>query len=264
MPITYDDLRARIGDKLGYGYAKSNWSSVAVKAERVERLLESALSRFYKPPVLVQMGEREQHQWSFLSPTLTLDLAASQYAYDLPSHFAMLNGPLIHMPGNTDWYQPIQVMGAEFVQTRLSEYSGTGRPQWCGVRVKAALEVHTTQWELIVAPMPDQRYQVKASITINPTVPGAIGDVPLGGQPHEQTLIEACLAECELFEEFGEQKHQARFMECLIASVSHDRQVSSAHSLGYNGDPSTYGHSLGGWCGVVDIPPLTYLGLDTW
>ncbi len=260
--MTYNDLRERIGDKLGYGYDSSMWSASASKSDRVEKILTAALSRFYDLAPLP--GERDKHQWSFLFPTITLDLVAGQYAYDLPTNFAMFNGPLIYAPGTNDWYEPIKIMGAEYVQTKLTQSDTTALPRIAGVRIKAAQDIHQTVWELIVAPIPDANYQVKASIKINPTVPGATGDVPLGGQPHDLTLIEACLAECEMFDELSDLRHNARFVECLRGSVSHDRQVSSAHTLGYNGDPSVARSWRQAWVDDVNIPAVTYLGSADW
>jgi hypothetical protein len=253
MAITYDDLRARIGNKLGYGYAKSDWTSNAQKTELVERCLKSGLSRFYDPP-----GD-PKHFWSFLRPTLTLDLVAGQYAYDLPANFVSFEGPLHHAPGQTDWYPPIQIAGAEQVQERLGESDDPGRPCIAGVRVKAAQDVSATAWELIVHPVPDANYQVKAATKINPTLPGQATDIPLGGQPHEQTLIEACLAECELFDELEDRSHHQRFLECLQSSISHDRRVSGAQTLGYNGDPSNADVEHP-WRDYWNVPAVTYQG----
>ncbi len=262
--MTYNDLRERIGDKLGYGYDSSNWSSSNPKADRVAKILSLALSRFYDPAPLP--GERDKHQWSFLSPTLTLDLVADQYAYALPHNFAMFHGPLIHAPGNTNWYPPIKLMGAEYVQTRLGETNETGRPYYAGVRAKDGAAITKTVWELIVAPVPDQSYQVKASIKINPILPAVndawTADVPMGGQPHDRTLIEACYAECEMFDELSDKVHNGMFVECLRSSVSHDRQVSSAHTLGYNGDPSVSRYWRDGW--DANVPALTYLNSSDW
>ena len=252
MSLTYDDLRARIGDKLGYGYAKSNWSGTAQKVEIVERVLKSALSRFYDPSV------EPKHFWSFLTPTLTIDLIEGQYAYDLPSNFVSFESDLYHAPGSNDWYPPIRLMGADEVQRRLAESDDDGRPCAAGVRVKHAQSVSATAWELVVHPTPDANYQVKVATKINPTLPGQDGDVPIGGQPHDQTLIEACLAECELYDELQDRSHHQRFMECLQSSISHDRRVCGARTIGYNSDPGSQDWRANPWS--VNIPFITYNG----
>lgn len=258
MAITFDYLRALIGDKLGYGYAKSNWSSSAQKTEIVERILKAGLSRFYDPPAMP-----EKHHWSFLTPTLSIDLIDGQYAYDLPTYFVSFESPLFPAPGNSDWYPAIENIGAEGVQRRLAANDDEGVPCAFGVRTKHSQTVGVTSWELIVHPVPNTTYQVKAITKINPTLPGQDGDVPLGGQPHDQTLIEACLAECELFDELPDRSHHQRFMECLQSSISHDRHVSGARTLGYNGDPSNNRWQNAPWNDYWNIPPVTYQGV-TW
>lgn len=236
--MTYDDLRSLIGDKLGYGLSKSSWESNASKTTRVERILEAGLRRFYSPQTLP--NERERHQWSFLSPTKTIDLLAGETTYALPADFVMFNGPLTYAPGVTVLYPPVREVGSEKVRYELQTSGATGRPVMFGTRVKDTTAIHTTEYEAIFFPIPDQDYQVLGEMQINPTLPGAVGDVPLGGQPHEASLIEACYAEWELFDEYGGSAHQQRFLECLISSVSHDRQVSCQKTAGYMGDPSAY------------------------
>lgn len=257
MTITYDDLRARIGERLGYGYAKSNWSGTAQKVELVERILKSGLSRFADP---VCVNGQEKHMWSFLTPTLTIHLESGKYAYDLPSYFVSFESPLHPSPGSSDFYPTIEIIGADEVQRRLAMSDDQGAPSVAGVRVKHSQPIGQTVWELIIHPVPDATYDVKAATKINPTLPGADDAVPLGGQPHEQTLIEACLAECELFDEIPSNTHHIRFLECLASSISHDRRVTGAKNLGYNGDPSSRRWESHPWCDSMNIPFITYNG----
>ncbi len=257
MSLTYDELRARIGNKLGYGYAKSNWSSNAQKTEIVERVLKSGLSRFYDP---VPLPGQEKHMWSFLTPTLTVNLIEGQYQYTLPSYFVSFEGSLHPSPGNSDFYPSIAIIGADEVQRLLAQNDDEGPTSVAGVHIKHSQPLDATIWELIVYPVPDATYDVKGVMRINPTIPGEDAGIPLGGQPHEQTLIEACLAECELFDELPDRSHHQRFMECLVSSISHDRRVSGARSLGYNGDPTSRRWNNTPWSESLNIPFITYNG----
>lgn len=258
MALTYDNLRSRIGHKAGYGATVSSWSSD--QSANVELILKSALSRFFD--LMILPGEREKHMWSFLTPTLPYTLLSGQWAYDLPAQFVSFEGPLIHAPGATDWYPPIEIRGAEEVMKRLAESDDSSKPLIAGVRVKAGQEIDATQWELIVWPVPDTDYAVKAATRINPTIPGADDAVPLGGQPHDHTLICACIAEtiALLVDEGDGGQSEARFIEALRSSVSHDRQVSRAKNLGYNGDPSNHASVKAQWFEDANIPAVTYLG----
>lgn len=234
--MTYNDLRDRIGDMFAYGYDTTIWAGDAEKTARVERMLVDGLNNFYKPPILPPATE--QHSWSFLRPTVTIDLLTGVSEYDLPTDFAYFNGALTYAPGVNILYPKLRIIGEEDVRFELQTTAATGRPMVGAVRAKNSTGVHTTRWELIVAPIPDEDYQVKGSMTILPVVPGATGDVPLGGQPHEQTLIESCLAQVEIYEEYQDRRHTERFKECLAASISHDNRVTCPATVGYMGDNS--------------------------
>lgn len=237
MAITYDNLRERIGDKLGYGYTKSNWSSVTIKTQRVERILLSALSRFYDPIILP--GESEKHQWSFLIEDTTIPLVDGVWAYDLPENFSSFEGGLTYAPGTSVIYEPVSIIGEQDVMRELQSSNVQGRPCVAAVRHKAGSgEIGVTQWEIIFAPTPGDDYVLSGSMRINAVYPGATGEVPLGGQPHSQTLIEACLAECEIFDELADTVHNQRFLECLASSISHDRNVTCPQIAGKVRDPS--------------------------
>jgi hypothetical protein len=261
MALTYATLRGRIGHKAGYAPSMSTSDFVGNQSTIVERALQAGLSRFYDPPPLP--GEREKHLWSFLTPTLTFDLIEGQYSYDLPDSFVAFMSPLAYAPGDNDAYPPIEVTGADTVQKLLGRSDDPGRPIVAGVRVKASHDIHVTAWELVLHPVPDGDYQVKAATKINPTVPGATGDVPLGGQPHENTIIAACIAELvAMLDDLDDGgKSEMRFMEFLRSSVSHDRQVTAAQTMGYNGNPSSDHWKDRLWSECSTIPPILYNGV---
>lgn len=261
MTITYNDLRDRIGDKLGYGVSRSNWSSDSTRAERVERVLEDGLRDFFNPPALP--NEMEQHQWSFLSPVVQFPLAAGVYRYVLPANFSMLQGSPTFVPGDDTVFPPLEVTGAELLRYRLQQDDSSSRPRACAVQLASADEAGGTRYELLVFPVPDAAYVLDLPYRINPTLPGEDLSVPLGGQPHEQTLIESCLAAAEMFDEFASGVHQQKYMMRLKASVSHDRQAVSPFNLGVNGDNSdrNYGFNESQWRASLGGLGVTYGGV---
>ena len=64
LSLTYDTIRAEIGDYLGIGRAYGSWS--ATNTSRVDSIIASGLRQFYFP----QSGYR----WSFLTPAATLTI----------------------------------------------------------------------------------------------------------------------------------------------------------------------------------------------
>lgn len=232
MSITYDDLRDIIGDQLGYGVSSASWSANSDKTTRIERCLEGGLRRFYNPEA--------PHQWSFLFPVKDMQFEAGVYRYVLPADFAMLQTGHCptYAPGDDSIWPPLAVTGAEVLWYRLQMDTASGRPRECAVQLATVSESVGTRYELLVYPVPDDAYVIKLPYQINPTIPGHDESVPLGGQPHEQTLIEACRAEAEAFDEFSDGRYEQRFMQRLQASIAHDQLVTMPFRLGQNIDRS--------------------------
>lgn len=260
MPLTYDDLRDRIGDKLGYGVSSSSWSGDSEKATRIERILVDGLRRFFDPEVM--QGDAEQHQWSFVCPTIQITLTAETYRYVLPKNFSMLNGNPCFAPGEDSVYPPLEVTGPEQLWYSLQQDDAAGRPRICAVTLASASEASGSRYELLLYPNPDDDYVLMLPYRINPVFPGQDESVPLGGQPHEMTIIEACLAEAEAFDEFSNGIHEQRFQARLRTSISHDRQAVSPYNLGVNRDNSDgqpLGRGMERW--PISSTVVTYQGL---
>lgn len=235
--VNTDDLRGIIGRELGYSRYASEISANVTWRDDVESVLKDGLRRFYDPDILP--GEIAKHQWSFLMPTTRFSFTEGDHRYDLPANFAMFSGP-IHYPVASDTIWPaIQITSVEKIQGRLQQTTVSGRPYLAASRVKAVDEASNTGYELLVYPVPDQDYAVDFTYKINPVGPRPDESLPIGDQAHMQTIIEACLAAAEDFDGRAG-VHMARYAERLRSSISHDRQVRSPHTLGYNPDRSDY------------------------
>jgi hypothetical protein len=109
-----------------------------------------------------------------------------------------------------------------------------------------------TRYEIKFWPTPDEAYTLYYRYQINPESLPDDAAIPHGGSAHAQTVIEAVLAAGE--ERLGKLGvHSKKFYECLVSSVSHDRQQTSPETLGYNRDksdtPSIYNGALPDWHG---------------
>jgi hypothetical protein len=168
-----------------------------------------------------------------------LNLQADDYDYDLPEDFAMMLGPMTFAPGAAVLYPSVRLVGEHQIRQRLQRTEAGARPSLAAVRILAPEGSVGTRYKLLVWPVPDQAYDLEYRYQINPDALGDDTALPLGGQPHMQTVIEACLAAVE--ESQGKPgAHSAMFLLHLASSVSHDRRASSAESLGYNVDPSDH------------------------
>ena len=265
LTVTKNDLLRRIGLKLGYNPTASSMTSaqLAIATDR----LNDALRRFYEPDILP--GEREKHQWSFLMPTARFQFVENQFNVDLPIDFSMLNGPITYARGEDTVYPPIAIVGPQEIYKRQQQDDSAGRPQLAAVQVKAVDPVAGTRHELVLYPTPDDDYEVNLSYKVNPYSLDFDTALPLGGQAHVQTIIAACLAECAAFDELNDGQDEARFIERLRSSISHDRRVFAPETLGINYDTSdafdVYGDSslpvrLGSWGNVTTYNGVTPSG----
>lgn len=226
-------LRRLIGNKMGFGPHSKVWDHR--QAQEIKLVMESALRKFYSPMVLP--GERYPHNWSFLEPTVPLTTAAGVYRYDLPDGFVDFVGRINYAPGESVIYRPIEVIGVERMQMRLQRNEAAGRPLLAATRIKTPDAGTGTRYELLLSPVPDGVYGLRAVMKINPHSLSEETELPLGGQQHAQTLIEACLAEADLYQE-KRSLHAAEFEKGLLASIGADRQNNSPDFLGVNTDRS--------------------------
>lgn len=233
LQVTKAYLKRLIGDQLGHGPHPATWTHP--QAQRVKLVLETGLRKFYHPTILP--GERYSHQWAFLRPTVHLTLISGQFRYDLPEDFAMFEGEMFYAPGAAVLYRPVRLVSEHQIQRQLQRTEAGSRPTIFAYRIKSPDAAAGTAYEVLFWPVPEQDYELAYRYSINPDTLKEEAALPFGGQPHMQTIIEACLAAAE--ESMGTPGvHTVAFLECLRASVSHDRQVNCPPTLGTTYDPS--------------------------
>jgi hypothetical protein len=168
--------------------------------------------------------------------------------YDLPTNFAMFDGPMTFSPDETILYGPIRMVSEYEVRSRLAENSVAGRPEIYAYRIKTPSYTTGTRYEVLFYPTPDDGYTLYYRYKINPLAIDVTNELPLGGDVHGELFLESCLSSAEKTMNDGEGVHTKRFWECLAASVSHDRRVSSPDNIGcytYRDDLSDFDyHSL--------------------
>lgn len=211
----------------GMGLDRHGWSHEQFGA--VDSIVQRGVMAFYTPAPLP--GERYGHEWSFLRPNATLATIAEDYDYDLPSDFAMLDGPITYAPGAAVLYRAIHIVGEHQIRLRLSQAEFAGRPEWAAIRPKALSQTTGTRYEMLLWPVPNDAYTLHYPYRVNPGALTTTNNMPYGGQPHYETILASCVA-LAVPERAGE------YQERLRASVSHDRRLASPRTLGYNQDSS--------------------------
>ena len=223
LDINKGQLSRLVGDYMFKMPNPSAWTH-GQKAE-ISEIVRTGLREFYNPKALP--GERAPHFWSFLAPTSTITTEASTSLYDLPKDFSVLHGPITYAPGEASLYPPIKVVSERRLENSLQTSGSTGRPIEAAIRPKKNYRLY----ELMLWPQPDDAYILSYSYSFNPEQLEDDSDLPQGGQPHSQTIIESCLAAAEV-KQGSRGIHNEEFGLRLVASVGHDREVYSPDSLG--------------------------------
>ena len=262
LNITKSYLSRVTGRFLGFGSNSGSWTHE--QKSQVDLAVQNGLRKFYHPPLLP--GEKYRHEWSFLRPVTEIGTRANVYEYELPADFAIIDGPLIYPAGSSVLYPNIPIVSEHTIRQNIQATDSSGRPRMAAVRPKPIDDMGGTRYEILLWPVPDDTYNLTYRYQRNPSLLPADSALPLGGQPHAQTVLEACLsAGEELGVETAQNSkglHSARFMECLAASVSHDRNANSPESLGMQYDKSEAMRmdellSLRN----CDLTPVTYNGI---
>jgi hypothetical protein len=160
-----------------------------------------------------------------------LTYTLSQNDYDLPDLFGAFVGDLFFRDID-DIRGPIERVDIDGM-LRLRQFdSFTSRPTRYSVWTTEQTGSSGQRWMMSLWPNPDIDLVLTGRYTINPLQLTATLPYPMGGQPHSETLREACLAaaETEIKGEVG--LHSQLFMQRLITSVSFDRRASNPGYLG--------------------------------
>lgn len=256
LSLTYNDLRAEVGHKLGYGRDYDAWD--AEQAASVASAIKSGLRQFYVPPPL---GGRASHRWTFLRPTRTVTTVDGTADYDLPDDYGGMDGDLTVLSSDNA-YAPVRWTGEGQVRAlRSTSPDATGRPAFAADRPRAMQGGTGQRFTLLLYPTPDDEYTVQYRYFV---LPDALSDerlFPYGGMAHAETILASCLAMAEERLDDVQGTYKAAFLERLAASVAHD---SAAH------EPDFYGKNLdrsddGGGHGTRRYRPVnnvTYNGVQ--
>lgn len=165
-------------------------------------------------------------------------------SYDLPDEFGGIDGPLTFRPGRAELYAPVEIINERQIDIRRQRKSPqTGRPTCAAIRPKVLDQTVGQRYTVTLDPPPDDLYEFRYRMTANPPKLDATSKYPMGGLPHAETILQACLAAAEQHLDGQRGTHYGYFVEALNASITHDKQATTPETLGYNGDPSNR-HSL--------------------
>lgn len=233
MAVDWDSLREEVAAFYKWGRDDAAWSSE--QEAELASIVVAGVQQFYMPPPLDTSGKN--HDWSFFHPVGSLDTVADTSAYDLPSDFAAIEGPLTF--DAREAFHVVPVVGEGRVRQAQQHGPPAGKPQIAAVRPKSSNGgTAAVAYEMVMAPTPDAVYALSFRYTVIPPDIGAVKTVPYGNSLYPQAIVESCLAVAENRMEDRGQVHQGLFLQHLAAAVSRDRRATTPDYFGYNADRS--------------------------
>jgi len=219
---------------------KNYWDPASLTSEQTTNLndiIRSGERSFYYSPVLP--GQSKIHVWSFMKPQYNLQTIGSVGDYELPEDYAGFCGNLTF----ADYLSEITLRETNYSHVLAMRSKSAmqvvfeAQPTMYATYPIAAEAGPAQRVGIALYPTPDQPYLLRGQYVINPAGIGDDTDYPLGGQPHGETLIAACLAASERIMEDAAGVDTQRFYQLLATSISWDR----THSGGRVGPMLTEG-----------------------
>ncbi len=232
LTLTLGDLRTDVAHYLGYNttFASNNASQQA----DITRAIKAGIRKFVVP---VFSGGRS-HSWSFLSPTATLALTASDSQYDLPDNFGSMEGEFSYATTDNRSGR-IQMVGEGMIRKLYEGTSSTsGPPQFAAIRVlSTAVTTESSRYEVIFFPTPDASYTLSYKYYVQIDMVSDTANYPVGGMESAECLRAACMAAAEEQKNDGSSDWTQRFTALLEACLFRDKQKERDY-FGYMGDRS--------------------------
>jgi len=253
LSLSYTDLLVSVGVFLGYKPLHADRS--AVQQAEVERYIQAGVRQFYYPPA--SEGIEAGYQWSFLTPTTTIDTTADQADDDLPDDLGRVLGDFYYEPDN--FLRSIVLVSEARMLACRQESTDSGTPRYASVHHKTSTGADGQRFEVSWWPAPDAVYTLSYKYEAYQGVISATYKYPLGGMKHSELILESCLAVAEQRGNDERGLHWDSFISLLKAGIAQDRKIGAGF----------YGH-MGAQEGDVvsrrsnqSSYDITYKG-DTW
>lgn len=211
-------LQRVAGLELGYGPHSGAWN--ATQRAKVNLVIENGLRKFYSAP---------GHEWSFLKPIGKLFAKTNKTSVELPEDFSALDGPLTYASGDE---RRIELISEH--RLRSMQSTTTGQPLYCALRhLEGAYSLSFER------PF-DADYELTFRYRLNPRRLATNASIPLGGEVHHQSILEAVLCAAELMKG-GPGPHAQVYAELLLASIARDKELQVSNAEPWDTDNQANG-----------------------
>lgn len=236
LAATWDEIRRRIAKKRGYNPDVTTWTPE--QFVDVNDIIRSGYRLFLQPRPL----NGPPYEWSFLKPVFQLLLPSGVLDVDLPADFGFLIGDLYYHDPNISRIIPIQrVNDGMILKMRQRAVPVVSQPQYCAIVPNRAPGTTKGQRSILMLwPTPNMDYNVQGRYSLLPEALDISHPYPYGGGAHAETLIQACLAASEEFNDTPGSAAQ-HYATCLASSIEYDRRVASQMIMNEDGRWSRFG-----------------------
>lgn len=218
LSIGYPDLLATVGEYLGYGSDRSQWSTE--QEAEIDKYVQSGIRQFYYPPAV--NAQVAGHEWTFMKPTAQLTLTAGQGEEVLPAEFGRLVGDMYYQPDTG--YSSIVQVAVGHVLAQRQQNSNAGRPRLAAIRYQESTGVAGQRQEAVFFPVPDAEYVLSYQYEAFGYKLTDASPYPLGGAKFAEVIIESCLAVAEQRADNQQSIHYSQFRELLADAVMRDQK----------------------------------------
>jgi hypothetical protein len=222
------EILTAVGDFFGFGRNQYSWTREQIA--KVTRVLRSGERQFSTPP---------SHSWNFLKNTLALTMVAGTSSYTLPDNFfRFLAAGLSFATADSQLFRVRLTSPEQILEMRqLANFLTSVQPEYAAVVPSTFDGTSGERYTLQLFPTPIASGTLSG---IYQRIVDAMTDsapYAMGGGPHSETLLAACLAAAELERDKRAGPMKDYYNERLAASIEHDKR-SGPKNLGTNNDAS--------------------------
>jgi hypothetical protein len=251
LSLSFTNLKTEVGFFLGYG--RSGWT--ADQTSEIESLVQAGVRRVYYP---IGTGPNAGYEWSWLRPTVTLEIVAGDGDYDLPDNFGRLIGNLHYAPGIIQ--AEIKIISLESILELRSRLDESSPPWFAAVRPKTQAKSVGQRWEILFYPKPDANYTLYCNFEAYSGILSTDYPYPLGGMELSELYVESCLAVAEQRANDESGLHGQVYQALLIDAIARDRK-RGARFFGPMGDHESEVDAEFHRSGDQSPYPVTYKGV---
>ena len=226
LTLTYENLYIRVSNYLAL--TAPGVAPTSTDLTTCQDIVHRAIRQFLYP-----IDERygTPHRWSFIEKFLSIQMASSQWKYNLPVDFSdMVENPTFS--GNTV-LPPLEKVSPQTISEFRNRAAVSGWPEYYAIAPSVYDPTTGTSYELWVYPTPGGTYWLQSFYCIDPVKLSATTDMAIGPISVAEALLETCMAIAETQEEDSTSTtHQQESRRLIQTAIRFDSGKTKSGTIG--------------------------------